>query len=171
MEFFIRNTVTEDLPSIYQLFENSINYQEKNGYPAWRNYDRNAIIRDVDEKNQYKIVVGDAIALVFSVGYRDPIIWREHDNGESIYLHRIVINPSFKGQRLFGTVLDWSKGHIKNKNLKTIRMDTWASNPTIINYYKTFGFEVIENFTTPNTIALPAHNRNLALTLLEYRTS
>ena len=25
-------------------------------------------------------------------------------------------------------------------------MDTWADNPTIINYYKTFGFQFIENF-------------------------
>jgi hypothetical protein len=48
-------------------------------------------------------------------------------------------------------------------------MDTWAANPTIINYYTGFGFVVVENYTTPNTAELPVHNRNLALTLLEYR--
>jgi hypothetical protein len=47
-------------------------------------------------------------------------------------------------------------------------MDTWANNPTLIEYYKTFGFNVIENYTTPDSIGLPVHNRNLALTLLEY---
>jgi len=48
-------------------------------------------------------------------------------------------------------------------------MDTWAANPTIIDYYKSFGFAFIENYTTPNSEELPVHNRNLALTLLEYQ--
>jgi hypothetical protein len=48
-------------------------------------------------------------------------------------------------------------------------MDTWAANHTIQEYYKTFGFEVIENYTTPDSDDLPIHNRKLALTLMELR--
>ena len=48
-------------------------------------------------------------------------------------------------------------------------MDTWAANATIIDYYKSFGFTFIENYTTSDTEELPVHNRNLPLTLLEYR--
>lgn len=167
----IRNTEMEDLPFIYELFEHSIVYQEKKGSPVWRNYDRNAIVRDIENKNQYKIIMDSTIAMVFSVAYRDQVIWRELDKGESIYLHRIVINPEFKGQKLFGLVVDWSLNHVNDKGLRSIRMDTWAANSTIINYYKGFGFVVVENYTTPNTAELPVHNRNLALTLLEYRGS
>jgi ribosomal protein S18 acetylase RimI-like enzyme len=164
----IINTEITDLPFIYELFEHSINYQEKKGYPVWRNYDRNAIVRDIENNNQYKIIADVTIAMVFSVAYTDKVIWRERDQGDSIYLHRIVINPEFKGQKLFGLVVEWSKTHIKNKGLRSIRMDTWAANPNIINYYKGFGFNVVENYTTPDTPDLPVHNRNLALTLLEY---
>lgn len=165
----ILHTEVDDLPIIYELFELSILYQEKKGYPVWRNYDRNAIVRDIENGNQYKIVFGSAIAMVFSVAYRDKIIWRDMDQGESVYLHRIVINPSYKGQKLFQLIVEWAVRHIKDKNLRSIRMDTWAANPNIIHYYKGFGFEIIENYTTPDTSELPVHNRNLALTLLEYR--
>lgn len=165
----VRHTAAEDLANIYQLFEDSILYQEKNGYPVWRNYDRNAIVKDINDGNQYKILIDDELALVFSVAYRDRIIWREHDKGDAIYLHRIVINPKFKGQRLFGAVLDWARRHIVEKKLRFVRMDTWAANPTIIDYYKTFGFQIIEHYTTPDTAELPVHNRNLALTLLEFQ--
>lgn len=167
----IVNTEMADLPLVYELFEHSIGYQEKRGYPVWRNYDKGAIIRDIQEKNQYKIVVASTVAMVFSVAYRDKIIWREMDKGESIYLHRIVVNPSFKGQKLFGAVVQWALDHIREKGLKSVRMDTWAANPTIIDYYKRFGFKVIENYTTPDTPELPVHNRNLALTLMEYGDS
>src|SRR6478735_1193796 len=99
--FQITNTEMSDLEQIFKLFEHSILYQEKKGYPVWKDYDKNAIIRDIENKNQYKIVVDSSIAIVFSVCYTDKVIWRELDKGDSIYLHRIVVNPEFKGQKLF----------------------------------------------------------------------
>ena len=163
------NTEMSDLPLIFNLFEQSITYQEKKGYPVWRNYDRNAIIKDIENKNQYKVVIDSKIAIVFSVCYTDKIIWRHLDKEESIYLHRIVVNPELKGQKLFGKILSWAIDHCKRKGLTSIRMDTWAANPTIIEYYTTFGFKIIENYTTPDSTELPVHNRNLALTLLEFK--
>jgi ribosomal protein S18 acetylase RimI-like enzyme len=79
------------------------------------------------------------------------------------------VNPAFKGQKLFGRILDWAIDQSRTKGLTHIRMDTWANNPVIIDYYRSFGFKVVENYTTPDTNELPAHNRNLALTLLEYQ--
>lgn len=164
----VRHTQLSDLPKIIELFEASIRYQELKGYPVWKNYDKKAIERDISEKNQYAIVVESVIAMVFSVCYRDTIIWRSLDQGKSLYLHRIVVNPEFKGKKLFAEILGWSVSHAKQRGLTSVRMDTWAANPTIIDYYRTFGFQVVENFTTPNTPELPEHNRKLALTLLEY---
>jgi len=163
------NTKPSDLEEIFKLFEDSIIYQEKKRYPVWRNYDKNALIKDIDDKNQYKVVIDSKIAIVFSVRYNDKIIWRDLDTGNAIYLHRIVVNPEFKGQKLFGVIVDWAIKHSKRKGLRNIRMDTWAANPTIINYYKSFGFTFVENYTTPDSEELPLHNRKLALTLLEYR--
>lgn len=169
--FQVVNTELKDLPEIIRWFDESIAYQEKRGYPSWRNYDQDAVRRDVERKNSYKAVNENGAGIVFSVNYRDPVIWRHMDDGLSLYLHRIVVNPTFKGQKLFGVILDWAIDHLARKQLKNIRMDTWANNPNIINYYKTFGFEVIEEFTTPDVEELPVHNRNLPLTLLEYRGS
>ncbi len=165
----VLHTQQGDLPQILELFEHSILYQEEKGYPVWRNYDKTAISKDIETGNQYKVVVDSTIAIVFSVRYADKIIWRDLDTGNSMYLHRIVVNPAYKGQRLFGKILDWAIEHSKQKGLSNIRMDTWAANPTIIEYYKSFGFKFIENFTTPDSEELPVHNRNLALTLLEYK--
>jgi len=165
----VRNTGMDDLKEIFDFFDQSISYQEKHGYPAWINYDKNAIIRDIENKHQYKVVIGSRIGIVFSVGYTDQVIWRTLDKGNSIYLHRIVVNPELKGRKLFGLVLNWAVQHAEQKGLGSIRMDTWADNPSIIRYYQNFGFAVIENYTTPDSAALPVHNRNLALTLMEYR--
>jgi len=164
----IENATIEDLSFVYELFDQSIIYQEKKGYPVWKNYDKQTLINDVDNKHQYKIIINGLIAMVFSVCYSDKILWREMEKGDAIYLHRIVVNPKFKGQRLFGLILEWAITHAKSKNLKFIRMDTWAEDHNIIDYYKAFGFYFIEDFNTPDIPELPVHNRNIPLALLEY---
>lgn len=167
--FKIENTTETDLEFIYQLFDLSIAYQEKNGYTSWKNYDKNALIKDVENHNQYKIIIDSQIAMVFSACYTDKIIWRKYENGDAMYLHRIVVNPVFKGHKLFGKILDWAIDHAMQRSLRFIRMDTWADNPVIAEYYKSFGFTFMENYTTPDSLELPEHNRNLPLTLLELK--
>lgn len=167
--YTVENTTLHDLEEIFGLFELSIAYQEKRGVPVWRNYDKSAIVKDIENKSQYKITIGPVMAIVFSVAYTDKVIWRHRDQGDSLYLHRIVVNPAQKGQRLFAKIMAWCTAHGKQKGLQNIRMDTWADNPGIQAYYQSFGFSVIENYTTPDTEELPVHNRNLALTLLEFK--
>ena len=166
--YTIENTTPTDLQFVYELFDLSIIYQEQKGHPVWKNYDKSALVKDVSNKNQYKIVIDGQMAMVYSVCYSDEILWRQMENGDAIYLHRIVVNPKFKGQRLFGLILEWAVQHAKSKGLKFIRMDTWADDRNIINYYKGFGFTFIEDFNTPDIPELPVHNRNIPLALLEY---
>ncbi|MGB3064153.1 GNAT family N-acetyltransferase [Sphingobacterium thalpophilum] len=104
---------------------------------------------------------------LFSVQYADPHIWKEREQGDALYLHRIVVNPKFKGQKQFEKVLHWAREHAQESGFKFIRMDTWADNDRIINYYKSFGFEFIGNHTTGNEAELPIQNRNLKVALLQ----
>ena len=157
-----------DLPFIFELFDQSVIYQQSRGYPDWKNYDRDAIARDAENNNQYKLMLGDTIGIVFSACYTDKLIWRQMDKDDSIYLHRIVVNPACKGHQLFGAILNWAVEHAKQKGYSNIRMDTWAANQNIIRYYENFGFSIVEKYTTPDIAALPVHNRNLEMALLEF---
>jgi hypothetical protein len=48
-------------------------------------------------------------------------------------------------------------------------MDTWADNPAIIDYYKSFGFDVAGYFKTPDIDELPIQQRNNEIVLLEVK--
>lgn len=165
----VRNTEMSDLLKIIRLFEHSMEYQEKMGYPVWRNFDKNAIVKDIQDRNQYKVVIDEKTAIVFSICYSDKAIWRTLEDGNSIYIHRAVVNPEFKGQKLFKTIVDWVVALARQKGRSSVRLDTWAANPSIINYYKSFGFTFVENFTTPDSEEFPPHIRNMNLALLEYK--
>lgn len=163
----IVNTSSDDLEFVYWLFDEAIAYQQRNDYPVWNGYSKEVLQREMQEQLQFKIVRGKTILCVFSICYADPIIWREMEKGNAIYLHRIVVNPEFKGQRQFEKLLHWAIAVARERMLKYVRMDTWANNPNIIAYYKSYGFTFIENFTMPDSNALPINYRKLALALLE----
>jgi len=164
------NTTKDDLSTIFWLFEQAMELQGKNGYKVWEGIDKTALQKDIDQKLQYKIVNdSDNILCIFSIQHNDPFIWRHRDRNDAIYIHRIVVNPNFKGQKQFQNVLNWVKQFARQNNLKFVRMDTWADNLKIIEYYKSFGFEFIENYKTTNATELPIQNRNLDVALLEMK--
>lgn len=163
----ILNTSKEDLPFIYSLYEEAIAYIKKNNYVGWTTYDKDFIKNDIENNLQFKIVQDDHILCLFSICFSDKLIWRKKEKGNAVYLHRIVVNPIFKGHKQFDKVLHWVYEFATKTGLKYIRMDTWADNPNIISYYKSFGFRHIEDYTTPNTPKLPKQHRNLKVALLE----
>jgi ribosomal protein S18 acetylase RimI-like enzyme len=163
----IINTTKDDLDIILWFFEQAMELQGKNGYKVWHRIDKIALEKEIENRLQYKIMKGNDILCIFSIQYSDPFIWRERDQNDAIYLHRIVVNPNFKGQKQFEKVLNWAKQFAQTNNLKFVRMDTWADNAKIIDYYKSFGFVFIENFKTTNAPELPIQNRNLNVALLE----
>lgn len=161
------NTTTDDLHTVIWLFEQAIKLQGEKGYKVWDGIDKVALQKDIELNLQYKIVSGNDILCIFSIQHNDPFIWQDKDQNDAIYIHRIVVNPNFKGQKLFQKVLDWVKHFAMQNKLKFVRMDTWADNVKIIEYYKSFGFEFIENYHTTNATELPIQNRNLNVALLQ----
>lgn len=163
----IINTEKSDLEFIYLLFEQAIAYQKSKNYPSWPGYDKEVLNHDIEHGLQYKLVETGEIAYIFSICYTDKIIWREKDDNDAVYLHRMVVNPKYKGARNFGKVLEWLKVHCKKQNRHFVRMDTWADNKSIVDYYRSFGFTIVEYFHTPDTDQLPLQQRNNKVVLLE----
>ncbi len=169
MKFIITNATNSDLPKVYQLFEEAILFQKKRNYIGWNNYDKKYLKADIQNGLLFKIINNDDIVCIFSICYSDALIWREKEKGDAIYLHRIVLNRIFKGEKVFKKVMEWAITHARERKLKYIRMDTWADNEKIIGYYKSYDFSFIENYSTPDTEDLPVQHRNLKVALLEFK--
>ena len=164
----IINTEASDLEVIYWLFDQAIYYQKKNNYPFWPDYDKDVLKKDIYDRRQFKILLEGSIVCIFSICYSDIVVWRERDNKQSIYLHRVVTHPKFKGRKLFQKVLYWAIDYSRENRIKFIRMDTWADNPTLVSYYQSFNFNIVDFWTTPNSKELPIQQRGNEIVLLEY---
>lgn len=168
----ILNSTEQDTPAIFELYRLATEYQRVNGYNMWKDFDPAFIAAEIREKRHWKIVIDNTIACIFSVVYNDPLLWGEQDNEYSIYIHRIATNPKFKGRGMMNRIVSWAIIHAKETGRKFIRMDTWADNNNLSDYYIKCGFNIIGyRQLDKDTKDLPKHYSTLSLVLLEMEVS
>lgn len=139
----IVNTVQKDLDMVFSLFDSSVAYQLKHQHNVWPRFNREFIETEIEEGRQFKILSDASVLGVFSVLYSDPVIWGDRDREPSVYLHRIAVNPLFKGGKLMPIIRDWAKDHARIKGKQFVRMDTWGDNASLRKYYIKCGFNYI----------------------------
>lgn len=164
----IVNSVANDIDFIFHLFDEAISYQKRNGYELWPKFSKELIQSEIKEKQHWKILEGETIVCIFSVLYNDSLIWGEQRNKEpSVYLHRIAINPEFKGIGIMMTIKNWALEHARQNEKKYVRMDTWGNNVSLRKYYIDCGFNYIGQQHLIEVRGLPLHYGGPVLSLFE----
>ena len=164
----ILNSTPRDTETIFELYKLATEYQRANGYNEWKEFAPELIAAEISEKRHWKIVIDNSIACIFSVFYNDPLLWGELDNEYSIYIHRIATNPLFKGKGMTHLIIDWAKTHAGETGRKFIRMDTWADNKNLTEYYIKCGFNIVGyRQLDKEAKGLPMHYSTLSLVLFE----
>lgn len=62
-------------------------------------------------------------------------------DGTAGYVHSLATSLDFAGQRLVAHLLQWACDRIVQEGRELIRIDCDATNPKLIAYYESFGFE------------------------------
>jgi uncharacterized damage-inducible protein DinB len=105
--------------------------------------------------------------VIFSVTYEDPQIWGKKSRDPALYIHRIATSSLFRGQGFFKQIITWAKAYARAQGKNFIRMDTWADNQNLINYYLSFGFNYLGIKQLGAHTDLPIHYAGNDLSLFE----
>lgn len=163
----ILNSNADDIDSIFSLYDAAVAFQKEKFDKHWEPFRREMVEREIQEERQWKIMMDDNIACIFVTAENDPLIWREKDKDPSIYIHRIVTNPLYRGNNFVRKIIEWVKIYAKTKDKKFIRMDTWGDNQKLIDYYVKCGFTYL-GITTPTGLdKLPLHYEGITLSLFQ----
>ena len=141
--------------------------QRERGAIAWPEFADDAILREIEEQRLFRVVVDDTPAGVFSVAYDDSAIWGAHERGEHLYLHRIARAAGCPSRGLVDAVLSWATERCRSLGRVGLRMDTWASNAALIEFYQRRGFHLVAERQLGVDQRLPAHYHGNTFALLE----
>lgn len=163
----IINVTAAETDLVFDLYAKAIDFQKTVFDKQWLGFDRGMVEREIAEGRLWKIMDEDRAACIFSVGYEDPVIWGEGSHISAMYIHRIVTDPEFRGRGYVGKIVDWALCHASAFGLRFIRMDTWADNLKLKQYYTGHGFTWKGTVTPAESPTLPAHYRGIELGLFE----
>ena len=162
----IHQSTLADLDRIFARYDDAIALQHAVSHLHWLPFDREMVQREIAERRQWKFVADNGeVACVFATAWSDPAIWGEN-NDAAIYIHRIAVNPAFRGQRFVTQIVNWCKQHTHDKKLDFIRLDTWADNLKLREIYEQNGFSFVGT-VIPDPSGLPAHYQGIQLNLFE----
>jgi GNAT superfamily N-acetyltransferase len=82
---------------------------------------------------------GEAVA-AFVLLETDPDFWPDIPEGESLFIHKVVVARAWKGQNLSSQVLDFAAQQVLERGKKFLRLDTDATRPALCNLYEHYGF-------------------------------
>ena len=153
----IKNSSLADVDSILALYDAAIELQTKKNMVVWPKFERSFVEKEIQDKRQWKITIGNEIACNWSITFEVKEIWGEKDDNNSIYIHRLAANPAFRGNRFIDMIVPWAKAYALSKGRKYIRLDTLGNNTRLIEYYRSAGFDFLGIFKLMNTQNLAAH--------------
>ena len=165
----IINSTPSDIEIIFSLYDDAVAFQKTKFDKHWLSFDREMIENEIAEKRQWKIMENDEVVCIFAVAYEDPFIWKEKNTDPSVYIHRIVTNPKFRGKHYVIKIIEWAKEHAIAHGKDYIRMDTWGDNQKLIDYYTECGFAFLGTITPTASSQLPKHYSAIFLSLFEIK--
>ena len=164
----IKNVTASDIEKIFALYKIASNYQrEKKTVIVWPDFDREMVINEIAENRQFKLLVNNEVVCIWAITFSDEQIWEDSNTDSAIYIHRIAVNPNFRGNNYIATITNWAKEYALKKEIQFIRLDTLGENKNLITHYKNAGFHFLGLFNLKNTSNLPEHYKLAPVCLFE----
>ena len=164
----IKNVTDSDIEKIFTLYKIASNYQrEKKTVIVWPDFDREMVVNEISENRQFKLLVNNEVVCIWAITFSDEQIWEDSNTDSAIYIHRIAVNPNFRGNNYTATITNWAKEFALKKEIQFIRLDTLGENKNLITHYKNAGFDFLGLFNLKNTSNLPDHYKLAPVCLFE----
>jgi GNAT superfamily N-acetyltransferase len=72
----------------------------------------------------------------------DRLFWPDLPEGESAFVHRLVVSRAFKGRGVSSALLQWAASHARETGRSWLRLDCDNDRPKLKALYERFGFRL-----------------------------
>jgi ribosomal protein S18 acetylase RimI-like enzyme len=149
MDFTFRNALPSESPIAFTLLKQaSQTLAEKNidQWSYWQDPPEDKIqwIQEGFDNGEFYFVVNasNTVMGMFRLLKSDPMYWGErHDC--AIYLHSLVTNKTYAGQKLGNRILEHIAAIYREKGTQYFRLDCLSINPALCSYYTNQGFKQV----------------------------
>jgi ribosomal protein S18 acetylase RimI-like enzyme len=114
----------------------------------------------IEKQEMYVACDGATVAGCFRLKQEPDATWP--DEVPAAYLYSLAVKRNYAAQGVAQCMLDWATEHISMMGLSELRLDCWAGNQRLRDYYAAAGFEWrgdIEVVSSEDNATVPRQNR------------
>ena len=142
----IRIAKKSDLGNIMRMYNSCVNGMIKNGIDQWdESYpNREIISEDINSKTYYILEIQEQVVGGINIdNNQDPtyldINWRDNSNA-FLVVHRLAVKEEFWNKKIGKSLMLFAEKLVIEKQLKSIRLDTYSGNPKAMEFYIQLGY-------------------------------
>ena len=144
----VRNALLADLDAVMALLEGARAWHREQGLPVWSGFDRRELAADIARRC---VFLADACATVTLV--EEDLVWPTA--AAALYVHRLASARRGMGAQL----LTWAGRLALERRKSCLRLETWAENRRMRDYYERHGFRHVTDRFYPADAAVPQDYR------------
>jgi GNAT superfamily N-acetyltransferase len=147
MTLTIRRATSADIDAVLALVIQAAQWLADRGSDQWQyTEERHRLsIARTTARGEVWIVKdpnGTAVATITINGYADPEFWSTADDpADALYVHRMAVTRTARGREIGSALLDWASRQAVDAGKKWLRLDAWACNTALHDYYLQRGFQ------------------------------
>ncbi len=142
----IRKAQTSDLDNIMKMYKSCVAGMLKNGIDQWDDTYPNTetIAQDLENQTYYVLEAkGEIIGGINIDKNQDPtyldINWQDTSN-QFLVVHRLGVKEENWGDGIGKSLMIFTEELVMEKDLKSIRLDTYSGNPKAMEFYIRLGY-------------------------------
>ena len=142
----IRKANKTDLDNIMSMYKSCVNGMVNNGIDQWDETYPNAniILEDLKAMTYYVVEIDRSIIGGINIDQNQDKTYLEMDwkdkSNSFLIVHRLAVKEEFWNKKIGKYLMLFAEELVREKGLKSIRLDTYSGNPKAMKFYKKLGY-------------------------------
>ena len=144
----IRPASAGDARQVLALWLDAAEWLQAKGIDQWHpsRFSLDVAASAIRDSHVYLAERGDEAVGTYLIAWSDPYIWKELDDGEAGYIHRLAVRRDCKGMGLGRLLLAHAERQIAGRGKRFVRLDCMADNERLNRYYRDAGYVFVRRF-------------------------
>lgn len=144
MTIAVRTARPQEAGIVEDLLREAAEWVDALGVVMWDEGELDAarIAQEVADGQFFVAEVDGAVAGAIRFQVEDRLFWPDIEQGDSAFVHRLVVARAFKGQGISTALLAWSVERARAMGKRYLRLDCDAERAKLRALYERFGFRL-----------------------------
>lgn len=162
----VRRAKKDDVEPLQRLFSAAIARQKAMRVPTFTEFSDLFLEGEIGKGAVFVADEAGNITGTISVYETDEIIWGS-DGETALYIHRLASAHTAAGRGTGAALVKWARARAFAAGKQWLRVDCWAENENLVQFYLKQGFGVVRDEGTGTHPSLPPHYHHIQLRLFQ----